>query len=255
MLKLRTNPVIPRFKALLGLPMHKMSRPLGIALALFLMLSAVSVPVHAAAESDPLECLNRTTYSFNRGIDKLFFKPLATSYKQVTPAFLQRGVRNIFKNLDDVRVSFNDVLQLDFKQASADLARVAINTTLGIGGVFDVANDSFGLRKNRQDFGMTLAHYGVGSGPYIVLPLFGPSTLRDAFGIGFDRGVDSVANLSHVATRNSLSTGKAVDFRASVLSFDDLIVGDEYLFVRGAYLQQRDFAIHGRFPEFAFEDF
>ena len=137
MLRLTTNPVTPRFKALLGLPMRKMSRPLGIALAIFLMLSAVNVPVYAAAEHDPLERVNRVTYGFNRSLDSVVFKPLATSYKKVTPNFMQRGVRNFFNNLDDVRVTFNDLLQLNLRQASADLGRIAINSTLGIGGIME----------------------------------------------------------------------------------------------------------------------
>jgi|APSaa5957512535_1039671.scaffolds.fasta_scaffold114744_2 phospholipid-binding lipoprotein MlaA len=255
MLNLRTNPVTPRFKALLSLPMHMVFRPLGIALAFFLILSAVTVPVQAAVENDPLERLNRTSYSFNKSLDKIFFKPLATTYKHVTPINVQTGVSNLFSNLDDVKVSFNDLLQLDFQQASSDLGRVIINTSLGFGGVLDVADKQFGLKKHQQDFGKTLAHYGVESGPYLVLPLFGPSTLRDAFGVSIDRSVDRVANLSHVATRNSINTGKAVDFRASMLSFDDLIVGDEYLFVRGAFLQQREFSINGSYRKVAFEDF
>jgi len=255
MLKLATNPVIPRFKALLGLPMPQMFRPLGMALALFLMMSAVSAPLNAAVENDPLEGVNRKTHAFNRGLDSVFFRPLATVYKNVTPRFVQRGVGNFFSNLDDVRVTFNDVLQLNFEQAGSDFGRLAINSTLGVGGLLDVADSSFGLKKNREDFGKTLAHYGVESGPYLVLPLFGPTTFRDAFGIGVDRSMDVTMSLSDIPSRNSLAKGRAVDFRASVLSFDDLIVGDEYLFIRGAYLQQREFAIDGGFPEIAFEDF
>lgn len=255
MLNLRTYPVTPRFKAILSLPMHTVFRPLGIALAFLLMLSVFSAPVQAAVANDPFERLNRTSHGFNKSLDRILFKPLALTYKQVAPIRMQRGVSNFFSNIDDVRVSLNDLLQLNFQQATADLSRVVINSSLGLGGVLDVADTKFGLDKNHQDFGKTLAHYGVESGPYLVLPLFGPSTLRDAFAVSIDRNIDGVANLSHVATRNSLNTSKAVDFRASVLSFDDLIVGDEYLFVKGAYLQQREFSINGNFRTVAFEEF
>lgn len=255
MLNIVTNPITPRFKALLGLPMPSMSGPLGMALATFFLASIISVPVYGASENDPLERLNRTTHEFNRGVDSVIFKPLATSYKRFTPRLMQRSIRNFFNNLDDVRVGLNDLLRLNFEQASQDLGRVAINSTLGLGGIIDVADRSFGLEKNREDFGKTLAHYGVESGPYLVLPLFGPTTLRDAFGLGIDRGVDIAASLSHVESRNTLTSGRAIDFRSSVLSFDDLIVGDDYLFIRGAYLQQREFAINGRYPEVAFEEF
>ncbi len=168
---------------------------------------------------------------------------------------MQRGVSNFFNNLDDVRVTANDLLQLNFDQAAADFGRLAINSTIGLGGVFDVAGPGLGLEKNRQDFGMTLAHYGVESGPYLVLPLLGPTTLRDAFGLGLDASLDPVPNVDHVGTRNGLFAAEAIDFRASVLGFDDLIIGDDYLFIRGAYLQQRDYRINGGFTAVAFEDF
>jgi phospholipid-binding lipoprotein MlaA len=199
--------------------------------------------------------LNRSTYQFNRVLDKFIFKPLATTYQQVTPALVRTGVKNFFNNLDDVRVTFNDLLQLNFQQAASDLGRFAVNTTVGVGGLIDVAGPGLGLDKNRQDFGMTLAHYGVESGPYLVLPLLGPSTLRDAFGFGIDPLVDPLPAVDHVQTRNSLMLGKAIDFRARMLSFDDLVMGDEYLFIRGAYLQQREYAIAGGYVEVAFEDF
>ena len=251
----RAPPITPRFKALLELPMRRMLRPLGIALAIFLLLSAVSSPLQAQIEHDPLERVNRTTHVFNRTLDKFFFKPLASSYQQLTPAFVRTGVKNFFRNLDDVRVTFNDLLQLEFRQAASDMGRFAVNSTVGIGGLIEVAQPVFKLEKNRQDFGMTLAHYGVGPGPYLVLPLLGPSTLRDAFGLGVDRLVEPIPAVDHVPTRNSLRLAGATDFRAKLLGFDDLIIGDDYLFIRGIYLQSRDYQINGGYTEVAFEDF
>jgi phospholipid-binding lipoprotein MlaA len=247
-------------KALLGLPVRTVPNPRGIALAFFLFLTlatllAAASPAANAAVADPLESINRTSHQFNRSLDKWLVKPIASAYQSVTPRPVRSGVSNFFRNLDDVRVSFNDLAQLKFGQAAADLSRFAINTTLGIGGLLDVAESGFGLEKNRQDFGLTLAHYGVARGPYPVLPLLGPSTLRDAFGLGIDRLVQPVPNIDHVSTRNALLATDTVAFRASVLSFDDLIIGDDYLFIRGAYLQQRDYAKDGEFAEVAFDDF
>ena len=251
----KAQAVTPRFKPLLDLPMHRMPFTFGIALAIFLMLLAISSPVEAAIENDPLERMNRTTHSFNRTVDKFLLKPLAVTYKQLTPDIVKTGVNNFFNNLDDVRVTFNDLLQFKLEQAAADFTRLAINSTLGIGGIIDVAEPAFNLDKNHQDFGKTLAHYGVGSGPYIVLPLLGPSTVRDAFGLGFDSLVDPIPAVDHVESRNSLLAGKTVDFRARILHFDDLIIGDDYLFIRGIYLQHREYQINGGYVEVAFEEF
>ena len=242
-------------RALLELPMRRMSFPHDIALAIFLILVLFSYSAQAAAGNDPLEPVNRVTYQLNRSIDTWLVKPLARTYKQLTPAPVKGGVKNFFSNLDDVRVTANDLLQLQFGQAASDLTRLVINTTLGIGGVFNVADTVFELEKSHQDFGKTLAHWGVPAGPYVVLPVFGPSTVRDSFGLGFDSLADPLPAVDHVESRNSLLAGKAVEFRARFLRFDDLISGDEYLFVRGAYLQYRDHQLNGTFAEVVFEEF
>ncbi len=240
-------------KALLGLPMRRMFNPQNIALAILFILMTAG-PVNAA-ETDPLESVNRVTHQFNEVVDRWVVKPAAVTYKHSTPGFLKKGIRNFFNNLDDVRVILNDVAQLKFSQAAQDLGRLTINSTIGIGGLVDVAGSEFGLEKNRQDFGKTLAHYGVESGPYIVLPLFGPSTLRDAFGLGVDATVEPVRQVEHVPTRNSLILTEAVDYRESFLDLDDFVTGDRYLFLREAYLQQREFQISGSLPDLAFEGF
>ena len=246
---------IPRFKALLELPLRVMSRPLDIALAIFLFVVLGSQPASAAVENDPFEKVNRVTYGFNVGIDRVLMKPLAHSYANYTPAVARKGVRNFFNNLDDVRVGFNDLLQLRFGQAAKDLGRFAINSTVGIAGLFDVAEPAFNLEKNKQDFGKTLARWGVGSGPYVVLPFLGPSTARDALGLGVDSLVDPIPATSHVPSRNSMLATKSTDVRADYLAFDDLVIGDEYLFVRGIYLQSREHAINGGYVGLAFDDF
>lgn len=209
-------------KGLLDLPMRSKSFPRDLALAFFLLLMFVCYPTHAAVAEDPLEQINRGTHSFNSTVDNFVLKPLAVSYQRFTPGIVKTGLRNFFSNLDDVRVSINDLLQLEFAQAASDMSRFAVNSTLGAGGLMNVAGDTFGLEKHHEDFGMTLAHWGVGAGPYVVLPLLGPSTLRDAFGISFDTLVDPLPAASHVESRNSLIASRSVDYRSRVLSFDDL---------------------------------
>ncbi len=206
-------------------------------------------------ESDPFEALNRGTHQFNHTFDRWLLKPLAKTYQRLAPRPVRRGIRNFFSNLGDVQVTLNDLLQLKFKQAANDMGRLAINSTIGLGGLIDVAGPTLGLEKHRQNFGLTLAHYGVGSGPYLVLPLLGPSTVRGAFGLGIDSLSDPIMEVDHVATRNIVFGAEAVDFRASVLNFDGLIIGDEYLFIRGAYLQRLDYEVNGGFLKMAFENF
>ena len=247
--------ITPRFQALLELPSQRLSQPLDMALAIFLFLLLTCSPAYAAADYDPFEKINRVTFGFNVGLDRAVLKPLASGYDNYTPKVAKTGVRNFFNNLDDVRVGVNHLLQLNFTQAAKNFGRFAVNSTLGVAGLFDVAEPAFNLDKNRQDFGKTLAHWGVGSGPYLVLPIIGPSTARDALGFGVDTVADPIPSIHHVSSRNSLLAAKSTDRRADYLSFDELIIGDRYLFVRGIYLQSREHAINGGYTEVAFEDF
>ena len=240
-------------KALLGLPMHKVPNPLGIALAFFFALY-LAAPAQAAT-NDPLETLNRGTHSFNELVDDAVMKPLAKAYDWVTPRFVKTGVSNFFNNLDDVRVGVNHLAQLKVDAAAKDFGRLLINSTLGVGGVMDVADTQFGMTKSRQDFGRTLAHYGVGSGPYLVLPFFGPSTVRDAFGLATDSTLEPLRQIDHVPTRNALAAAEIVDFRNDLSVFDSLVVGDSYLFLKEAYLQRREFLTTGDVSDIAFEGF
>jgi len=247
--------VTPRFQALLELPSQRLSRPLDMALAIFLFLLLTCSSAYAATEHDPFEKVNRVTFGFNVALDRVILRPLASGYDNYTPIVAKSGVKNFFNNLDDVRVGINDLLQLNFAQAAKDFGRFAVNSTVGVVGLFDVANSALDLKKNRQDFGKTLAHWGVGPGPYLVLPVIGPSTARDAFGFSVDAVVDPIPAIDHVSTRNSLLATKSTDRRADYLPFDDLIIGDDYLFVRGIYLQMREHAINGGYVELAFDDF
>ena len=225
----------------LDLPMRKAVAYLRIVLASFFILASITAPVYAGTGNDPFEKVNRMTYKFNQALDATFFKPAAKVYGKFTPAFAKKGIRNFFRNLDDVRVIFNEVLQLKFGHAASDIGRLAVNSTLGLGGFIDVAGPAFKLEKHNEDFGQTLAFWNVESGPYLVLPFFGPGTLRDSSSLLVDSLVHPIPNTEHVETRNSLLASDVIDFREAILGFDELITGDEYLFVREWYLQHREY--------------
>ena len=194
---------------------------------------------------DPYEHINRKIFDFNMALDRAFFRPIAKTYDVVLPWQMKKGVYNFFNNIGDVTSAANELLQLDFPQTIADLARVVINTTIGIGGLFDVAT-RLGVERDAEDFGITLGHWGAKDTPYIMLPFFGPSTVRDAVGLPINYFL-----LSPWAYINSLEAQYAaaglyyVQRRATLLIGDDLIdqAFDPYVFIRDAYLQRRNFMI------------
>jgi len=194
---------------------------------------------------DPWQGFNRVMYSFNSTLDKAIYRPITVGYKAVTPDFVERSVSNVFSNLWDVRNLFNSLLQAKAEKSLNYLGRFLFNSTLGLFGVIDIAS-GLGLPKDGgEDFGQTLATWGVGSGPYLVLPLFGPSTLRDTGGSFFvDGALDPVPYVDHVPTRNTLTGVRLLDVRASLLEAEKLISGDEYIFVRNVYLQRREYLIN-----------
>jgi len=190
---------------------------------------------------DPLEPLNRGVYQFNEGVDTVLLKPVAEIYQGVVPPIARTGIRNVFNNLNDVVVALNNLLQGKFTEAASDVGRIAINTTAGLFGLFDVASPA-GLEKHDEDFGQTLGYWGVGDGPYLVLPFIGPRNLRDAGGLLVDWQVDPLLQFDPVRTRNQLWALRIVSLRAELLSASKLLsvaALDEYEFVRDAYLQRR----------------
>jgi phospholipid-binding lipoprotein MlaA len=190
--------------------------------------------------ADPLEPLNRATWRLNDALDRTVAKPVARGYNKVVPSPVRTGISNFFSNLGDVTVAFNDFAQGRFRDGMSDVTRFAVNSTFGVLGLFDVAGKS-GIAKHDQDFGLTLGHYGVPSGPYLVLPLFGPSTFRDATGVGIDQYV-APTNQMDPAWRNSLWGLNFVSARARYLDATNLLEQaalDKYLFVRDAWLAQR----------------
>lgn len=193
-----------------------------------------------AAEEDPWEGVNRVVFRFNDTLDAYTLKPLAKGYQKVTPDFLEDGIGNVFSNLGDFVVLTNDLLQGKIRDAGIDTSRILFNSTFGVLGFFDVAT-RMGLQKNDEDFGQTLGAWGLGSGPYVVLPLLGPSTVRDAAGRVPDSFLQPYPYIDHVPTRNLTRATSLVDMRAGLLSAERMITGDKYIFVRNAYLQNREF--------------
>jgi phospholipid-binding lipoprotein MlaA len=195
---------------------------------------------------DPFEPANRAIFKFNDKLDTYIAQPIAKGYQKVTPHPLRQAITNFFSNLGDVDNFANDLLQLKITDATEDLMRVAMNTTFGLGGLIDFATPA-GLPKHHQDFGLTLGHYGVPAGPYLVLPLFGPSSVRDGIGMGVDVKFN-VINYFEPAVRNPLYLAQFISARSDLLGATDLLKQaalDPYSFVRDAYRQQRQSLLRG----------
>ncbi|WP_261841634.1 MlaA family lipoprotein [Aliamphritea ceti] len=206
--------------------------------------SVVEISSEGQYVSDPWEGFNRAMFSFNDGLDTYALKPLAKGYQAVTPDVVETGVNNFFGNLSDVNSTLNALLQGKGEAAVESFLRFTFNTTIGIGGVFDVATP-MGLPKHEEDFGQTFAAWGVGPGPYVVLPLFGPSTVRDGVGLIPDALVDPVNEVDHIRTRNSLIGLRIIDSRAQLFAAEELLTGDDrYVAVRDAYLQRREYQVN-----------
>lgn len=213
-----------------------------LAAALLLMLV---VPMALAQDEvyDPLESWNRGVFAFNETADQYLLRPAAKGYRAITPDPIEKGIERIFSNLAEVPRAVNGLLQGRFGQAANDSGRFLINSTIGLVGFFDVASE-MGLKKHDgADFGQTLGKWGVGGGPYLVLPFLGPSTLRD----GPARYVDTVLNpqwhIDDTRTRNVLMGMRLLSTRAQLLDAESLISGDKYIFMRDVYLQRRAYLI------------
>ncbi|MBN0981063.1 VacJ family lipoprotein [Pseudomonas hygromyciniae] len=205
--------------------------------------SVLLVPFAAqAAEDDPWESINRPIFVFNDTVDTYALKPLAQGYQFITPQFVEDGIHNFFRNIGDVGNLANNVLQLKPQKAGVDTARLLVNTTFGVLGLVDVGT-KMGLQRSDEDFGQTLGYWGVGSGPYVMLPLLGPSTLRDAPSKYVDSYTEPYRYMNDIPTRNSAMGLDIIDTRASLLSAEKLINGDKYTFIRNAYLQNREFKV------------
>ena len=196
----------------------------------------------AASEIDPLKNINERTHNLNQTLDLQFASPIARFYKRVTPDFIEISITNFTRNMEDLSVAINNILQGKLNDGISDITRFTINSTLGICGFIDVASD-LGLNKNDEDFGQTLAVWGVPDGPYLVLPGLGPSTMRDTLSMIPDAFLTPLWLIDHDRTAYSLTAIDLVDTRARYLGLESVVIGDEYLFFRDAYLQSREFEI------------
>ncbi len=219
---------------------------LSLAALLLLLLGACATAPTRSDPRDPWERMNRATYAFNDKVDRAVLKPVARGYRSITPHVVQVGVSNFFTNVTYPTVMVNDLLQGQFTPFVHDTSRLLVNTVLGIGGLFDPATP-MGLEKNDRDFGQTLGVWGVKSGPYLVIPLLGPSDVRDGFG----RVGDVFSDPRHYMRNNYWSWGLwglgVVDLRAHLLDLEAKLQGvyDPYAFIRNVYLQNREFKVHG----------
>ena len=224
---------------------------IGAAMATVVLATCVGCAAPAGANPrDPLEGFNRGVFSFNEALDKALLKPAATAYQDVVPQLVRTGVSNFLGNLDDIWSFVNSALQFKAPAAAQNFMRFHVNTVFGVGGVFDVASD-LRLERQREDFGQTLAVWGVATGPYIVLPFFGPGTLRDLVAWPVDMQGDLVSAIAHVPTRNTLKALDLLDIRSSLLGFGtavDAVAFDKYTFTRDAFLQRRRNAVYDGNP-------
>ena len=205
-----------------------------------------------APKADPFEGLNRATYAFNDALDNAVLTPVAKGYQAVTPGFFRAGVSNLFGNIGEVVTALNDLLQGKGGDAASDAGRFLVNSTLGVLGLFDVATP-MGLEKHNADFGQTMGKWGVASGPFLMIPLMGPSTLRDAASRPVDAYAGYFRYVDHIPTRNSAFGLEIIDLRANLLGASstlDTAALDKYQFIRDAYLQRRLRSVYdGKVPQ------
>lgn len=209
----------------------------------FPMVQAASSLQVPASPLDPWQQNNERMFRFNDFFDGLLVKPIATAYTVFIPRFARQGIGNFFSNIDDINVFVNDLLQLKLYAALTDSGRFAINSTIGLAGFLDVAS-GLGLEKHEEDFGQTLGRWGVGTGPYVVLPVFGASNLRDSLGLVLDTLFNPIQYHDEASLRLSLYLLEETDTRASLFPLDELVSGNKYLFFRGAYMQRREYLVN-----------
>jgi phospholipid-binding lipoprotein MlaA len=219
-------------------------KKLFLVVAGMMLAGCASLPNEKADPRDPWERFNRASFKVNDALDRAILRPTARAYVKVTPRVLRTGVSNFFDNLETVTTLVNDALQGKMAAAGHDTARFLLNSTLGLGGLLDPATAA-GIDKNDEDFGQTLGKWGVKSGPYLMVPLFGPSTVRDLPARGVDTFTDPSHYLEDDSTRYTIDAVGIIDLRAGLLDLDDELNQsfDRYAFVRNAWLQRRDYKV------------
>jgi len=226
-----------------------MIKPFFIKLILLLLFSPFTY-----AEVDPFQNINEKTHNLNQTLDLQVASPVARFYKRITPDFLEKGITNFTHNIEDLSIGINNILQGKFNEGLSDFSRFTLNTSIGLLGFIDIASD-LGLTKHDEDFGQTLAVWGVPDGPYLVLPGLGPSTTRDTLAMIPDAFLTPLWLIDHDRTSYSLTAIDLIDTRARYLGLESVVIGDEYLFYRDAYLQSRSFEIKDGEVEDDFDDF
>lgn len=220
-------------------------------MAVFVTLTVGCASGPSTHPRDPWESYNRSMSAINEKVDAALLKPVATVYKTVTPALVRTGVSNFFVNLSEPWTAFNALLQLNGQAAVETIMRFSVNTFFGLGGLLDIASE-LGMEHQRQDFGQTLGVWGVPSGPYFVLPIYGPSTVRDAAGFSIETRADPLTNQTNLTVKDTLTILRALELRASLLRAGNVLEEaalDKYTFTRDIFLQRRDnLVFDGREP-------
>jgi len=224
--------------------MHKVVKKLSLLTLLIIGTMSISNNGYSS-DNDPLEPMNRAIFGFNEIVDDNILEPVAKGYRYVTPDPVERSVSNFFNNLGEINTIINSALQMKVDKTITSSSRLAINSTVGVLGLFDVAT-SLGIQREREDFGQTLGYYGISSGPYLVLPFFGPSSFRDAPGfyadVMMEKSISPVYTELHHEERQAIQATNVIDTRANLLKATkilDTAAKDKYIFLRESYLQRR----------------
>jgi len=231
-----------------------------MTLARYFLVFLLAIPmasaqgVEEATNIDPWESMNRRVFAFNETLDKYLLKPVARGYRFVLPDFAQRGVTNFISNIYEFNDVINSILQGRAEGAAQSSGRFVINTTLGLLGLFDVATP-MGIPLQRSDFGQTLAVWGADTGPFVMLPLLGPRTVRSGVGYFFDTYTSIPALIENREAAWIFWTVEVVDYRVRLLDAEDLITGDRYIFFRDAYMQSRESFVSGGVVDDSFSDY
>jgi len=218
-------------------------------LALFATLQGCAT-VASPDPRDPWESMNRSVFGFNDAVDRAVVKPVAVAYKQALPSWTRTGINNFFANLDDVWSAVNNALTLRRQAFGDSVGRVMVNSTIGLGGLIDVASD-LNIERHPATFNITLGHWGVGAGPYVVLPLLGPFTLREVGALPIDRQGNLVNHIADEGTRTGLTVVDLVDTRSTFLDSEGVVNGaalDRYSFIRDSYLQRQRYQVYDGNP-------
>ena len=220
-----------------------------IVVALFFNVACTTIPADQKVASDPWEPMNRSIYGFNSTVDKATLKPVAKGYRAITPRPVRTGISNFFSNLTTPASALNNLLQGKPRNGASELGRFVVNSTIGIGGLFDISGHG-GWEEHREDFGQTAAVWGIPDGPYVMLPFLGPNTLRDALTTPLDLAANPLYHYDNTSVRDKLTVLRVIDLRYRLLATEKLLEDskDPYVTIRESYLQNREFEIYDGDP-------